>query len=72
MEKYFRIKNLCCANCAAKIERAVQKIKGVDEASLSFMAQRLRIVCAEEELSAIREQIQAVAKKTEPECEILG
>ncbi len=72
MEKNFRIKNLCCANCAAKIERAVQKIKGVEEASLSFMAQRLRIVCEEQDLPAILEQIQAAAKKIEPDCEIIG
>ena len=72
MDKTFRIKNLCCANCAAKIERAAQKIKGVEDASLSFMAQRLRIVCDEEKLSAIKEQLVAVAKKIEPECEIIG
>ncbi len=72
MEKIFRIKNLCCANCAAKIERAVRRIKGVEDASLSFMAQRLRIVCEEQDVSAIREEILAVAKKIEPDCEIIG
>ena len=72
MEKNFRIKNLCCANCAAKMERAIGKIKGVEAVSLSFMAQRLRIVCDEQLLPAVREEIIAIAKKIEPDCEIIG
>ena len=72
MEKIFRINNLCCANCAAKIERAVRRIKGVEDASLSFMAQRLRIVFEEQDVSAIREEILAAARKIEPDCEIIG
>ena len=72
MEKNFRIKNLCCANCAAKMERAIGKIKGVEAVSLSFMAQRLRIVCEEQMLPSIREEILTIAKKIEPDCEIIG
>lgn len=41
MKKTVTIKDIDCANCAAKIERNVQKINGVKSASLNFFGQRL-------------------------------
>ena len=43
MKKVFRLENLDCANCAAKMERGIQKISGVTYASVSFMTQKLTI-----------------------------
>lgn len=42
-EKTFKLVDLDCANCAAKMEAAVQKIDGVTAASVSFMAQKMTI-----------------------------
>ena len=44
MKKKFKMENLDCANCAAKMETAINKIAGVKEATVSFMTQRLVIV----------------------------
>ena len=41
MKKTFKLVDLDCANCAAKMEAAVQKIDGVTAASVSFMAQKM-------------------------------
>lgn len=41
MKKIIKLEGLCCANCAAKIEEGVKKLDGVNNASLSFMTQRL-------------------------------
>ena len=35
-------KNLC-ANCAAKIEEAIKKMDGVNDANLSFMTDKLKL-----------------------------
>ncbi len=35
-ERRFRVKNLDCASCAAKIETALRKVEGVEEVSLNF------------------------------------
>ena len=43
MKKKFKMENLDCANCAAKMETAINKIAGVKEATVSFMTQRLVI-----------------------------
>ena len=42
MKKIIRIKNLCCANCGAKIERGIAKIEGVKEVALNFMLQKIK------------------------------
>ena len=43
MKKTFKLQDLDCANCAAKMETAISKIEGVKSASISFMAQKLTI-----------------------------
>ena len=47
MKNKFKIKGLDCANCAAKLEGEIQKVEGVNEASISFMTERLVIECEE-------------------------
>ena len=70
MKYKFKIKGLDCANCAAELERAIQKIDGVDEASISFMTEKLVIECDEENKEEVMKQVQKVIKKEEPDCTI--
>ena len=39
MKKTFALEELDCANCAAKLERAVAKIEGVRSVTVSFLTQ---------------------------------
>lgn len=43
MKKTFLLEELDCANCAAKIETSVSKIKGVNDVSINFMAMKMDI-----------------------------
>lgn len=70
MKKTYKVENLDCANCAAKIEAGIAKISGVESASLNFMTQRLTIEAAEENYDDIIKQAQKICKKTEPDCKI--
>ena len=72
MKKIYRMKELDCANCAAKMERAIRKIKGVEDASISFMTQRLTLECEEAMLPQILEQARLAVAKVDPHCQILG
>jgi Cd2+/Zn2+-exporting ATPase len=67
MEKIIKFKGLCCANCAAKIERKLNKIKGVN-ATISFVSSKLLVEMDNEELL---EKVIEVCKKEEPEMELL-
>ncbi len=71
MKKKFKMQDLDCANCAAKMEEAIKKIDGVENATVSFMMQKLTIEAEESRMDEIMEQVVAVCKKVEPDCKIL-
>lgn len=71
MKKVYRMQDLDCANCAAKMENAIRRIEGVEECSINFMMQKLTIVCAEEKLDEIMQKAVAACRKVEPDCRIL-
>ena len=43
MKKKFKLQDLDCANCAAKMEEAIKKIPGVNDANVSFMMQKMTV-----------------------------
>lgn len=71
MKKKFALKNLDCANCAAKFEAAVKKIDGVQSATVSFMTQKLSIEAEDARFEAVMDEVVAVGKKVLPECTIV-
>ena len=44
MRKSFKLQDLDCANCAAKMEDAINRIDGVEKATISFITQKLTLV----------------------------
>ncbi|MDD5900773.1 MAG: cation transporter [Lachnospiraceae bacterium] len=71
MKKKYKLQDLDCANCAAKMEEAIKKIEGVEDAAVSFMTQKLTIEADEQRMEAIMDQVVAVCRKVEPDCKIL-
>lgn len=71
MKKTFRIQDLDCANCAAKMERAIKAIDGVADASVSFLAQRLTVEAEDSRFEAVMDQAVKVCRRIEPDCVIL-
>ncbi len=70
MKIKFKIRGLDCANCAAELEREIQKIEGIDEASISFLTERMVIECKDEIKNEIMEKIRKTIKKEEPDVTI--
>lgn len=71
MKKKFKLQDLDCANCAAKMEEAIKKIPGVNDASVSFMTQKLMLDAADDRFDEILQQVQDTCAKVEPDCRIL-
>ena len=71
MKKKFNLQDLDCANCAAKMEEAIKKIDGVNDASVNFMSQKMMIDAAEDRFDAIMEEVVKVCTKVEPDCVIV-
>lgn len=71
MKKVFRMQNVDCANCAAKMEAAINKIDGVDNATISFMTQRLTMEFDETRLGEILDNAEKACKKVDSDCSII-
>ncbi len=71
MKKVYTLRDLDCANCAAKMERAVKRIDGVRDASVNFLLQRMTLEADEENFSAIEKEAVRVCRRVEPDCEVV-
>lgn len=71
MKKRYKMVDLDCANCAAKMEDAIRKIDGVNDVSVSFLSQKLTIDADESRLDDIMEQVIKTCKRVEPDCTIV-
>ncbi len=68
MKKVYRLENLDCANCAAKMEAAIQKLDGVQSATVSFMTQKLTLEAEEADLP---KEVQKCIHRVEPDCDLI-
>lgn len=67
MTKEFILENLCCPNCAAKMERKINKLSGVNSATINFMTTKL---IADIESEAVIADIEKTVKKIEHNVEL--
>lgn len=67
MKKKFILQNLGCANCAAKMERAIGKLDGVKEATVNFMTQKLIIEGEDEKMAEIVQAAEKIVRDIEPD-----
>ena len=70
MKKTYKLTDLDCANCAAKMETAIKKIDGVSDVSVSFMTQKLTVEADDDRFDEIMKQIVKACKRVEPDCVI--
>ncbi len=70
MKKQFKMVDLDCANCAAKMEEAVRKIPGVQSVTISFLTQKMTIEADEDQFEQIMKQAVKACKKVDADCQI--
>lgn len=71
MKKKFKLQDLDCANCAAKMEAAIKKLDGVNDASVSFMTQKMMIDADDDRFDEIMKKVADICAKVEPDCKII-
>ncbi len=71
MKRKFKLEELDCANCAAKMEEAIKKIEGVKDASVSFILQKMTVDAEDDRFEAVMDEVVRVCAKIEPDCRIL-
>ncbi|MBR1659979.1 MAG: cation transporter [Oscillospiraceae bacterium] len=68
MKKSYKIE-VDCANCAAKIETALNRLEGVEKATVSFLTQKL--VVEAEDPDALLPQIEKTGKRVDADFAVL-
>lgn len=71
MKKSFKLEDLDCANCAAKMECDINKMEEVNKANINFMTSRLTIETDSDDLESLLDKAQSICSKYEPDCVIV-
>lgn len=72
MKKVFKLIDLDCANCAAKMENGIKELDEVQDATVSFMTQKMTIVADDSvDFDKLMKKIVKLCRKIEPDCEIV-
>jgi len=72
MKKILKVRNLDCANCAAKIEHAISKLDGVIDVKVNFMHQKIVIEAPDERIEAVLAEARKTAGRIEAGIEFIG
>lgn len=71
MKKVFRLRDLDCANCAAKMEKKIAGLGGVRSVKVDFITQRLTLEADDGRFDEIVDEAVKVCRKVEPDCTII-
>ena len=71
MRKTFKLDELDCANCGSKMEDAIKKINGVNDAKVTFMTQKLTVYADDAHFEEIMDEAVKICHKIEPDCDIV-
>lgn len=70
MKKKIKLHDLCCANCAAKIEDKMSKVDGVNSVTVNFLTEKMILDIDESKLESIMAQVEKIVHKIEPDVQI--
>lgn len=70
MKVKVKLNDLCCANCAAKIEEKVSKLSGVESVAVNFLTEKMILEADPAKLEEIKAQIVKIVSKIEPDVEV--
>lgn len=71
MKKVYRMEDLDCAHCAAKMEAAIAKLDGVKSVTISFLTQKLTLETEGDDQTELIKQVAKLCKKVEPDCRVI-
>lgn len=71
MKKKMTIKNLDCAVCATKLEDAIRKVSGIQNVSISFIREQMKLDIDENREQEIIEEVRHLVRKLEPDVELI-
>ncbi|MBQ5405695.1 MAG: heavy-metal-associated domain-containing protein [Oscillospiraceae bacterium] len=71
MKKVFKLEDLDCANCAAKMENAIGKLPGVQSVTVSFLTRKMSLEAEDERFDEVLQAAVRCIAKVEPDCRVI-
>ena len=71
MRKVYKLDGEICANCAGKIQAAIEKMPGVNRVSVNAMTYRFTLDAADEAFDDVLDKSIKCFADIEPDCEVL-
>lgn len=68
MKKIFRVTGLDCPNCAAKMQRGIEKLDGVNDVTVDFIGQKIVLDAEEADFADVIDRMVRVCKKVDSDC----
>ena len=68
MKKVFKLQDLDCANCAAKMEKAIAAMPGVISVRVNFLTQKLTLEASDADFDRLVDEAEKAIRKVEPDC----
>lgn len=66
MKKKFKCR-IDCANCAARLEKEIRKIDGVEDVRVNFLMQKMTLTADDGVFDSVLQTVLEKAKKIEPD-----
>ena len=70
MKVKVKLVDLCCANCATKIEEEVAKLPGVESVIVNFLTEKMLLEIQDDALDALKPEIEKIVRKIEPDVTV--
>lgn len=71
MKKVFKLMDLDCANCAAKMENAIARLPGVKSVTVNFMTQKLILEADDADFDRVLDEAEKAMRRVEPDCTLV-
>ena len=71
MKKTFRLEELDCAHCAARMEEKIKKLDGVISAEVNFLTQQLVLEAEDVVFEKVLGEAAKICRKIEPDCRLI-
>ncbi len=70
MKYTYKIANLRCAHCAAQMEHSINKLPGVQRATINMISEKMVIEMDEKDFSAIHDNAMKIIRRIEPHVKV--
>ncbi len=70
MKKIYTIEELGCASCASKMEKEINMLEGVNNATITFMTRKFVLDAEDDKFDEVLEKSRKIIRKIEPDTEL--